>query len=109
MQSKVSKFSLIDKKKVIQKSKEEIQCIAIQVIADEKKAIENLEKCVNNSFSEAVILGHLSSNYEKYLVGFGLRFVSARITARWRPRSHSAPPLLLESGKSDSNGSSALR
>ena len=54
MQSKVSKFSLIDKKKVIQKSKEEIQRIAIQVIADEKKAIENLEKCVNNSFSEAV-------------------------------------------------------
>jgi hypothetical protein len=27
-----------------------------------------------NSFSEAVILGHLSSNYEKYLVGFGLQF-----------------------------------
>ena len=37
-----------------QKTSQEIQNIAIQVIADEKKAIENLEKRVNNSFSEAV-------------------------------------------------------
>ena len=54
MQSKVSKNSLIIKKKVVQKSKEDIQNIAIQVIADEKKAIENLEKRINNSFSDAV-------------------------------------------------------
>ena len=39
---------------MIQKSKEELQNIAIQVIADEKKAIENLEKRLNSSFSEAV-------------------------------------------------------
>jgi arabinose-5-phosphate isomerase len=54
LQSKVSKISLIGRKKVIQKSKEELQNIAIQVIADEKKAIENLEKRLNSSFSEAV-------------------------------------------------------
>lgn len=36
------------------KTKEEIQNIAIQVIADEKKAIEGLEKLVDNGFSDAV-------------------------------------------------------
>lgn len=54
MQSKVSKNSLIIRKKVAQKSKQDIQNIALQVIADEKKAIENLEKRINNSFSDAV-------------------------------------------------------
>jgi len=36
------------------KSKEEIQNIAIQVIEDEKKAVESLKKHINNSFSDAV-------------------------------------------------------
>jgi len=36
------------------KSDKEIQEIAIQVIADEKKAIEGLEKHIGNSFSDAV-------------------------------------------------------
>lgn len=36
------------------KSSKEIQDIAIHVIADEKKAIEGLEKYIGNSFSEAV-------------------------------------------------------
>ena len=54
MHFKVSKFSLIIRKKVIQKTKEEIQNIAIQVIADEKKAVAALEKRINNSFSDAV-------------------------------------------------------
>lgn len=36
------------------KSNKEIQDIAIQVIADEKKAIEGLEKHIGNSFSDAV-------------------------------------------------------
>ncbi len=36
------------------KSSKEIQDIALQVIADEKKAIEGLEKYIGNSFSEAV-------------------------------------------------------
>lgn len=54
MQSKVSKKSSFDKKKVAMKSAREIQDIAKQVIATEKKAIEALEKRINNSFSEAV-------------------------------------------------------
>ncbi|MCQ2294274.1 MAG: KpsF/GutQ family sugar-phosphate isomerase [Bacteroidales bacterium] len=36
------------------KSKQDIQNIAIQVIADEKKAIEGLEKLIDNGFAEAV-------------------------------------------------------
>lgn len=54
MQSKVSKKTSFYKKKSVLKSREEIQNIAIQVIADEKKAIEGIEKYINNSFSEAV-------------------------------------------------------
>ncbi|MBR6899607.1 MAG: SIS domain-containing protein, partial [Bacteroidales bacterium] len=36
------------------KSREEIQQIAIQVINDEKKAIENLRNLIGDSFSQAV-------------------------------------------------------
>lgn len=36
------------------KTPEEIQNIAIQVIADEKKALEGIEKYIDNSFSDAV-------------------------------------------------------
>ena len=51
---KVSKNSLIRKKKVTLKSSIDIQRIAIQVIADEKKAVEGLEKHINSAFSDAV-------------------------------------------------------
>lgn len=54
MQSKVSKKYSNDKKKVSIKSKEDIKRIAIQVITDEKKAIENLENHIGNGFAEAV-------------------------------------------------------
>ena len=54
MQPKVSKNSLIDKKKVTLKTQEEIQNIAIQVIEEEKKAVENLKKRLNKGFFEAV-------------------------------------------------------
>ncbi len=54
MQSKVSKKSPIHKKKVTLKTKEEIKAIALQVIAEEKKAVASLENRINNSFSEAV-------------------------------------------------------
>lgn len=54
MQSKVSKKYLNDRKKNTLKTPEEIQAIAKHVIADEKKAIEGLEKYIDNSFSEAV-------------------------------------------------------
>lgn len=54
LQSKVSNNYSIDKKKVTRKSSEEIKEIAIQVIRDEKKAIEGLEKQLDNGFSEAV-------------------------------------------------------
>ena len=36
------------------KSQEEIKNIAIQVIEDEKKAVENLKKHIDDSFSKAV-------------------------------------------------------
>ena len=48
------KNSLNNRKKMTSSTAEEIQYIALQVIAEEKKAIENLEKRVNNSFSDAV-------------------------------------------------------
>ena len=54
MQPKVSKNSLIDKKKVTLKTQEEIQNIAIQVIEEEKKAVENLKNRLNKGFFEAV-------------------------------------------------------
>lgn len=54
MHFKVSNFSSNDKKKLALKSSKDIQNIAIQVIADEKKAIEGLEKLIDNAFSEAV-------------------------------------------------------
>lgn len=54
MQSKVSKKNPNNKNKVAIKSEEEIKKIAIQVIADEKKAIESLEKHIDNSFFQAV-------------------------------------------------------
>lgn len=54
MQSKVRKKYPFYKKKVNLKTQEEIKRIALQVIADEKKAVEGLEKHINNSFSEAV-------------------------------------------------------
>lgn len=54
LQFKVSKNSSNDKKKVTLKSKDDIKQIAIQVIADEKKAVESLEKHINDSFAEAV-------------------------------------------------------
>ena len=54
MQSKVSKNSSIIRKKVIQKSSVDIQNIALQVIADEKKAVSDLANRINNSFSDAV-------------------------------------------------------
>ena len=54
MQPKVSKKYSFNKKKVSPKSKEEIKHIALQVIAEEKKAIENLENHIGNSFAEAV-------------------------------------------------------
>ena len=54
MQSKVSKNSLIDKKKVTLKTQEEIQNIAIQVIEEEKKAVDNLKNRLNKGFFEAV-------------------------------------------------------
>ena len=54
MQSKVSKKYLNYRKNLTLKTSIEIQDIARHVIADEKKAIEGLEKFVNDSFSEAV-------------------------------------------------------
>ena len=54
MQSKVSKKYLYYRKNLTLKTSIEIQDIARHVIADEKKAIEGLEKFVNDSFSEAV-------------------------------------------------------
>ena len=54
MQSKVSKKTPNNKKKVTLKAPQEIKSIALQVIADEKKAIEGLEKSINNAFIEAV-------------------------------------------------------
>lgn len=54
MHSKVSKKYSIVKKKVALKTREEIKHIAIQVIADEKKAVENLQNYIDNSFCDAV-------------------------------------------------------
>lgn len=54
MQFKVSKKKPNRRKKTTLKSSKELQEIALHVIADEKKAIEGLEKHIGNSFSEAV-------------------------------------------------------
>ncbi len=47
-------FSSNGKKKTTLKTKEEIQRIAIEVIAEEKKAVESLASHIGNSFSAAV-------------------------------------------------------
>lgn len=54
MHSKVSKNYSIVKKKVALKTREEIKRIAIQVIEDEKKAVENLQNYLDNGFCDAV-------------------------------------------------------
>ena len=54
MHFKDSIFFLNGKKKLALKSKEDIQRIAIEVIAEEKKAVEGLAKRIDNSFSTAV-------------------------------------------------------
>ena len=43
-----------NEKKMIVKSREEIESIAKQVINDEKKAVENLCNYIDESFSKAV-------------------------------------------------------
>lgn len=43
-----------DKKYFTVKSREEIKQIAIQVIADEKKAVDNLQNYINDAFADAV-------------------------------------------------------
>lgn len=51
---KVKIFFIICQKKIVLKSDDEIKEIAIQVIADEKKAIENLSDRIGDDFSKAV-------------------------------------------------------
>lgn len=54
MQFKNSIFFSNGKKKLVLKTQEEIQRIAIEVIAEEKKAVESLAQHIDNSFSDAV-------------------------------------------------------
>lgn len=54
MQSKVSKKKPYTKTFLVLKTKEELKAIAIQVIEEEKKAVENLKNYIDDNFVEAV-------------------------------------------------------